>query len=534
MPPSRTVSTARAARDPDEIGVGGIVAALLRQWLTALAVFVLAVAAGVAVIVFSSPRYTASTTILLDPRLGKIVGVDPSTPGFVADSSTIDSQIKLLTSQTVLSRVATTLHLDEAPEFSGSRFSLFHLFSPAPASETGADLMALEKAISIKRPERTYLVEISATAATPERAAAIANGVATAYNEDQISSRVVAARNEAKFVRDKREQLRKQIEEAEQRIAAYKRENNIVSTDGLRSNDQQVADLTRELGTVRGRVAEAKARSEQITMISRAGRLDASADALKSPAIERLRGSQADAERELARLSQTLGPRHPAVQEAQAQVQRVNELIGTELNRLKQSAENEYKTEKRNEAQLVADLERVKRQATDSGSKLIPLRQMEHEVDALRASDERFARINDTLTQQEADTPPARIIAEARPPVSPSWPRRSLILGIAGAIGIFFGLGAALLRDGLTNPGLLRGRTAPVAVDPPAVSARTYWDGEQAEQVDAEAAPTPVSRAVATRSSRKDAVAEAEETDDRDYYRSLRLRKRSPRRMVWS
>ena len=530
MPSSRTVIEDRASPDDEEIGLGGIVAAILRQWLTGLSVLLLALAIGVAIIIFSAPRYTASTTILLDPRLGKIVGVDPSTPGFVADSSTIDSQLKLLTSQTVLARVATTLHLDQAPEFSGSKFSLSRLFGTAPASETGADLKALETAITIKRPERTYLVEISATAATPERAAAIANGVAEAYNEDQVSSRVVGARNDAKFVREKREQLHKQIENADRRIEAYKGANNIVSTDGLRSNEQQVTDLTRELGTARGRVSELKARADQIAAIVRSGRFDASADALKSPAIERLRGSQADTERELAKLSQTLGPRHPAVQEAQAQVQRVRELIASELGRLRQSAEIEYKTENRNEQQLVAELDRIKRQATDSSSKLVPLRQMEREVDALRASDERFARISDTLTQQEADTPPARIISQARPPVSPSWPRRSLILGIAGAVGGFFGLGAALLRDGLSRP-LVRRRTRTIVeAVPRTVSARDYWDGAHTAEVDPEPEEVIAPRPVVTRAAKVQTTAEMDAEEDR----GLRLRKRPTRRMVWS
>lgn len=532
MPSSRTVIEDRAPLDDEDIGLGGIVAALLRRWLTALFVFLVAIAIGVAIILFSAPRYTASTTILLDPRLGKIVGVDPSTPGFVADSSTIDSQLKLLTSQTVLSHVATTLHLDQAPEFSGSKFSLSRLFGAAPASETGADLKALENAITIKRPERTYLVEISASAATPDRAAAIANGVAEAYNADQISSRVVGARNDARFVREKREQLRKQIEDADRRIEAYKSANNIVSTDGLRSNEQQVADLTRELGTARGRVSELKARADQIAAIVRSGRFDASADALKSAAIERLRGSQADAERELAKLSQTLGPRHPAVQEAQAQVQRVRELIGAELGRLRQSADIDYRTETRNEAQLVTELDRIKRQATNSSSKLVPLRQMEREVDALRASDERFARISDTLTQQEADTPPARVISQARPPVSPSWPRRSLILGIAGAVGAFFGLGAALLRDGVSRPLLRRRTTIVTEADPHAVSARNYWDGARVAEVDPEPEEVIAPRSVVTRAAKVQTTAEVDDEDD--YYRGLRLRKRPARRMVWS
>lgn len=540
MPPPRTSPIDRTPPEDREIGLAAIVAAILRRWLIVAGSVALFIALAVAYIALTPARYTASTSILLDPRLGKTVGADPTTPGFSPDTNAIDSQIRLLTSQTVLSRVATRLHLDQAPEFSGARFSLSSLFGGNTPSETGADLKALDQAISIKKPDRTYVVEILATAATGERAAAIANAIVEAYNEDQISSRVVATRNDAKFVTQKREQLRGQIEQADTRIEAYKRANNIVSTDGLRSNEQQVSDLTRELGTARGRLSELKARTDQINAIARSGKLDSTPDALKSPAIERLRGAQTDTERELARLAETLGAKHPALLEARAQVQRVRELIVAELGRLKQSADNDFQVERRNEAQLIGDLDRIKRQVTDTGSKLVPLRQMEREVDALRASDERFARLSDTLTQQEGDSPPARVVAGARPPVSPSWPRRSLILGLAAAVGLFFGLGAALFFDALRRPHASRRASANLGSTDlaPAPDGASYWRDEPS------LTPAPVmaagdesrrARMAEIRSRAKTRSESDDENVDAQASQPATERRRHPRRrLVWS
>ena len=533
MPPPRSITTTTAPRDDDsDVGLGAIVAAIVRRWLIVAGCLAACIGLGIAYIVVTPVRYTASTSILLDPRLGKTVGADPTIPGFSPDTNAIDSQIKLLTSQTVLSRVATTLHLDQAPEFSATRGIFARLFGSTDPSATGVDLKALENAITIKKPERTYLVEIQASAATADRAAAIANAVAEAYNEDQISSRVVATRNDAKFVAQKREQLRKQIEEAENRIEAYKRANNIVATDGQRSNEQQVSDLTRELGVARGKLSELKARAEQIAAIARSGKLDTSVEALKSPAIERLRATQTDTERELARLSETLGPKHPARLEAQAQVQRVRDLIGVELGRLKQAVDNDYQAEKRNEAHLVADIDRIKRQTNDSGAKLPPLRQMERDVDALRASDERFARLSDTLTQQEGDTPPARVVAAARPPVSPSWPRRSLILALAAGVGLFFGLGAALLTDALLRPGARRQRPPARAMSE--VEDGIYWRDDPDPSQEPAVKQT---RAMALRDIRVRAKALRDEGEvDAPAPIELRIgeRRRRGRRLVWS
>ena len=68
--------------------------------------------------------------MLIDPRLGKTVGTDPLQPGFIPDTSAMDSQVKLFTSQTVLSRVAKMADLKDVPEFNGSQRSL----AAAPAA----------------------------------------------------------------------------------------------------------------------------------------------------------------------------------------------------------------------------------------------------------------------------------------------------------------------------------------------------------------------------------------------------------------
>jgi uncharacterized protein involved in exopolysaccharide biosynthesis len=67
-------------------------------------------------------------------------------------------------------------------------------------------------------------------------------------------------------------------------VESYKSANRIVTTEGLRSNEQQVADLTKELGTARARASEAKTRLDRVQRIAKQGRVEASADALKSAA----------------------------------------------------------------------------------------------------------------------------------------------------------------------------------------------------------------------------------------------------------
>jgi uncharacterized protein involved in exopolysaccharide biosynthesis len=449
-----------------------------RRWMIILSL-VACVAAGALYYTFAPRHYSASAVLLLDPHLGRGLGADPVQPGYVSDTSAIDSQVKLLTSQAVLKRVADSEHLEKDPDFNGENRSLLsRLTQPARPPGDAVDLIALGEAITIKRPERTYLVEVQATASNGDKAANLANAVVRAYNEDQIAARVQAAENDSRWVRQKLADLETQIRAAENKVESYKSANRIVSTDGLRSNEQQVADLTKELGTARARASEAKARLDQVQRIAKQGRIEAAADALKSPVIERLRTQQADSERELARLSESLGSRHPALIEARAQNARVKALIRDELTRIQTGIEAEYNAARANATSLEHQIDQLKGQSNVTSQKLVPLRQLEREVEVLRASYDRFAKIQDTLTQQESESPPARIVATARPPLTPSSPRRLVVGLLSLGGGLFLGLGLALLSEHAARSRLSQPAVAPRGqADPaPTPRRRRFWN----------------------------------------------------------
>jgi succinoglycan biosynthesis transport protein ExoP len=448
-----------------------------RRWIIILSV-IGCIAAGALYYTFAPRSYSASAVLLLDPHLGRGLGADPVQPGYITDTSAIDSQVKLLTSQSVLKRVADSQHLENDPDFNGeNRSLLLRLTQPARPPGEAVDLITLGDAITIKRPERTYVVEVQATASNGEKAANLANGVVRAYNEDQIAARVQAAENDSRWVRQKLRDVETQIRAAENKVESYKSVNRIVSAEGLRSNEQQVADLTKELGSARARASEAKARLDQVQRIAKQGRIEASADALKSPVIERLRTQQADSERELARLSETLGARHPALVEARAQNGRVKGLIREELTRIQAGIEAEYNAAHANAISLERQIDQLKGQSNVTSQKLVPLRQLEREVEVLRASYDRFAKIQDTLTQQESESPPARIVATARPPLSPSNPRRLVVGLLSLGGGLFLGLALALISE---HSARMRFAHRPLAAPPrtgePAPANRRYWN----------------------------------------------------------
>src|SRR3712207_805954 len=80
---------------------------------TVLLVTSLAVLAGLQV----TPRYTASALVMIDPRKSNVVDVESVIQGLGTDASTVESQIRVISSRFQLERLAERFDVVNDPEF---------------------------------------------------------------------------------------------------------------------------------------------------------------------------------------------------------------------------------------------------------------------------------------------------------------------------------------------------------------------------------------------------------------------------------
>jgi polysaccharide biosynthesis transport protein len=182
------------SRSADErsgaFGPGSLVA---RRWLSILVWLVLALAAALAYLAWSPPLYTASTSILLDPRGGVALSAPESNAGRIGqDGNLIESQLRLVSSQAVLARVVETQRLLEDSEFSTPpepltlRLREFLGWEPAaPIAVEQRVMSGLAERLQVTRSERATIIDIAVTSRDPAKAARIADAVAAAFVESQ-------------------------------------------------------------------------------------------------------------------------------------------------------------------------------------------------------------------------------------------------------------------------------------------------------------------------------------------------------------
>src|SRR5262249_7147832 len=164
--------------------------------------------------------------------------------------------------------------------------------------------------------------------------------------------------------------------------------------------------------------AEAKARYEQILRLQRSGADPGSiAEAVQSTTIGRLREMYATVARQEANLVAELGPRHPWVIDARAQVRDAQRQIAQEIARIAEASRNDYERALANENSLTGSLDTLKRRSMDTSLAFVRLRELEREADATKAVYESFlTRAREMHEQQRLDTANVRILSDAQPP----------------------------------------------------------------------------------------------------------------------
>lgn len=435
-----------------------------RRWII-IATTLAFVAMALTFVMMVTPRYTATATVLIDPRRSSVADGDSNQPkGTTASSeeATVNSQAVLLQSDAVLRRVVDTLHLDNDPEFGGRSSILapikrfFTVRADKPASQSAEEVAKAralgylgERRLKVARDGTTFVVDVGATSESPEKAAQIANSVVDSYFAEQVQSKYDTQKIAATWFNQQLQDLKSKVQASDREVEQFRAANNLTVTQGVTVNDQQLTDLNNKLIDAHVQTAEAHAKFDQVETIVKShadpGTLE---QALASEVIARLRTQYADVTKNLADVSSKFGPQHPLVVNARAQLRATKKLIDEEVQRILQNTRQAYQVAQSREEALQKSLATLKNVSNDSGIEQVRLRELQREADANRTLYETFlARYKETNAQESLELPDARIVSKAAIPIQPSFPKSTLILAFGGLLGLGFGGVLAFLID---------------------------------------------------------------------------------------
>ncbi|WP_421916846.1 Wzz/FepE/Etk N-terminal domain-containing protein [Mesorhizobium sp.] len=441
---------------PPLFDIGMVWAILWGRRVMVLAIAGAALLLTIAYLAVTSPSYTATASILIDPRDSRATNFNNVLPGIGSDSAAIASQVFVIESQDLLGPVFDSQGLQNDPEFSGRGLvsRLFSVFGSSQAVSRDAAFKRFQKSVTVDREGLTYVINISVTSQSPDKAARIANAIVDRYKAGLSGERETANSDVNSLLNDRIAGLQKNVSDAEHAVEDFKVQHNIVnSTDGG-TLQSQLDQLTTQLITAQGDADQAKDRYNQAVAAgtSPAG-LAKLSEILFSNSAVKLRDDYNQRATELANLETMYGPRHPAIARLKSEMDRMSRLMAAEADRIRQQLKASYDLAAQNVGKLQDKLNTLRQQSTDQNLAQVQLRQLDSKAQAARTVlDDFLKRAQETSQMQGVQTSEARTINAATPPVQPTWPKPALLLPVSAVLGLMAGCGLALAFGPVRRP----------------------------------------------------------------------------------
>ena len=455
--------------EPEGLNLGALIGALRRRRGVLLACVLLFPIIALVAAKNMTPRYTASTTAMFEPteyaarELQSILRDESTTDAVLA------SQVEIVRSLSIARRLVARFGLTERREFAWwlqdreraegfpfrARQYLAELITPLSADladavgprpvaniPTGeiAEIQAAESVLGrleVQVVRNSRVLQIRFTSEDPQLAASAANLAAELYIADQLDSKFNAVRRANDWLDARITALREEVNRNEAQIAELRSQSGLTRgvTAGLQT--EQISRITQDLVEARNQLASAEARLGA----ARSGGGGADLTALGSANLVTQRAARDEAQRDLNRLSATLGAGHPDVRSAASRLAAAERSVGGETTRVVQALDAEARTARARVASFETSLNEQQERLNRTQGAEIRVNALERETEAARSLLRAvLERSQSTVSQTAIEKPDARILSPATVPGLPSFPKPMLFVVAAAALGVMFGL----------------------------------------------------------------------------------------------
>jgi uncharacterized protein involved in exopolysaccharide biosynthesis len=437
----------------------------LRLWLCAIiAMGVVGGGLGVGAKLLWPSKYTATEQLLFDPQGFKIFTNDLTSGRFDANAGInfIESQMGVIVSERVLSRVIDRECADHASDRSAQAIAGEPMSDDAASCaklglnvDAAKALTALQRNVVVKRPERSFVVDVSASASTPQLAAHLANAVVAAYLAEDVKARTEAANRLNSELSGRLESLRKTLEDSDAKAEHYRSDKNLIRIGDKLLIEQKLADAATAFNVAQARTDRAFARVKQLETAPRTasalGALGADAD---TRTLAQLIDRRAALLVEVAPLAARMGARHPLLVDARNRLAEVDRSISSELSAVVSAARADLLRARTEQDGLERTMNALSTKVARARQEEIELHTFEQEADANRKLLVSFeTRSREAREFGRLDAGNLRVVSNARAPETRVaavglvlWAMVGLVVGVILACGL--ATLVALLRFG--------------------------------------------------------------------------------------
>lgn len=424
-----------------------------------------------------TPTYRAQAVIQLDTNQINVIDLGELFSGVGgATTSVIDTEVRIIGSRTLLSRVAQEQNLIQDPEFnwtlqprkesfvSSARKTVVGLLGGdtsekdpfagmTPAQKENAlfegAVGTLMNKVRVGRIGTTYLLTVEVTSTSPETAARLANEVAEQYRVQQLEKKYEATRKATEWLLERVTGLRDEVEEKEQNVERFRSETGLLEAQGTTLTEQQIAFLTGQRGQAQIEVDRARARYESMRrQIDSGAGVEGVSEVINSDLINSLKTQRSEILRRVAELETRVGDRHPDLISARNEVADIERQMNAEMNRIAANLESDLQVAQAQLNSIQGEIGRSTSQLRGNNVSLVRLRELERDAETSRVMLEEFlARSKQTREQDALITADSSILSTASVPRAPASPRVFFNLLLGCILGVVIGAALAVVTE---------------------------------------------------------------------------------------
>lgn len=392
-----------------------------------------------------TPLYQSTAVLELNPPTVPILSGNQKNNGDLAvpqmDWEFLATQYGLLKSRTLAERVVQDLDLASSTDDG--------LDDLKPEDRVSAVAGSLASGLAVKPVPDSRLVELTYTSAQPARAAQIVNGFADAFIEDSLNRRYEATGAARKFLKKRLETVRSRVNEAERKLVAYAKQNNIIFTGDAG-----------ETGSGAGSLASASLEAINAALaVAQQKRIAAEQRYRQAGSITEVRQSTSALRQERERLkaeyqekSTILQDDYPDMVRIKSRIEALDNAIGREAANASGSLRAEYQAVLNEENILRGRVRQLSANVLAERERSIQYNILQRELDTDRSLyDALLERYNEVGVASGIGTALAAIVDRGRVPGAPFSPNvpRNIILGLF--LGLGLGAAAAFAFELVTD-----------------------------------------------------------------------------------
>ncbi len=458
-----------------------------KRWIIIASVFTVILLISIISTYITEPLYTSSSQVLIERNRGKS-GLESTY--YYYEPNFLDTQAAIITSENVARKVVDNLKIvsryrhhflgkkdgnvsivgslkkwvkgfvkpvmsflqspEQGSDISGQDVPLTY----APKTDDQIITEMIQAGLRVTPIKNTKIVEISYVNKDPGIAKLVADAVVQAYMDEMLDIKLSTSSYSLKWMTAKAAEERDKLEKSERELQQFMRDNDLVTVENrLTILPQKLSEFSSQLSKAEAKKKELQDLLEQINATKNNSEsleklpVFASEDVLKA-----IRARIYKVNQNIQELSKKYGAKHPVMIRAKDELRIIKEEKRFEINRIVSTIRNSYELAVSKQRSLQELLSKTKAETLNLNEKFMQYSIMKREVDSNRVLyDTLQAGIKQQGVTKQSQSVNIWVIKKATLPEAPSVPnkKKNLLLGII--LGLFSGVGLALLIEYLDN-----------------------------------------------------------------------------------